>query len=60
MVTVKKNREMQNKDGTTMERAEMKKKRKYGRDQIKHLPRTRSFNLISFYCRISFYCKVYT
>jgi hypothetical protein len=35
IVTIKKNREMQNQDGTTMERAEMKKKRKYGRDQIK-------------------------
>jgi hypothetical protein len=26
---------MQNKGGTTMERAKLKKKRKYGRDQIK-------------------------
>lgn len=35
IVTIKRNREMQSKDGTTMESAEMKKKRKYGRDQIK-------------------------
>lgn len=34
-VTIKRNREMQSKDGTTMESAEMKKIRKYGRDQIK-------------------------